>query len=945
MSRRLPSPSLGLRAVGRQLFSQPAVVVSVAVIVFGAAFALTVLPRSLELASRHDLHETLTTAHPALRNIAVSQEFRHRSGPEGDRLSIARDRGERFAAREMSPSLIDVVESRDMLVESPQFSLVPVPGTPAVERDPVFLRFRHQDSIADVVEVTEGRLPAPAGEIEVQFECPPTPAEPEDESETPEECPPTPVQVFEVALTEAMSQATRLDVGDQVLLVPDPQDRLWTGLAFEERDQIRVAIEVSGVVELPDSDLDIWYGDRNLHIPRIVLQDDLRFVYGTALMSPDDYARLLRSITDRGPPWWRYEWRFFIDTDAVTRSDLDEFRGDVARLRLAHSSAPTGSGGVLVTTRLPELIDSHLAQRSQTLRVMALSIAGILATVTFAVLALGVLMTERQRAQLVLARDRGASAPQVTTSRLYQAALMTAPPAAAAYAAVSAVFPDTDKTTPYLVTLVLTGAVLAVLVASVVGLARLPLGALREHESWRRPHNPRRAVVEVLVIVVAMASVLLVRRRDPRATTELDWLLVATPALVGAAVGAITIRLAGPVASALSWLSSPFRGAVAFLGLRRVIQQPITARIPLAVIVVCMATASFSVVIQQSVVEGQINGSWLSVGADYAVSSPGLDTPLSDAVGSETLGVEEIVYATTYSNARATLFNQPVSVMLVALDSQRHEDVFGGTPGDLTLTALRTPPSESALTGIASVVWPTGSGPRVGQTVRVQLRGNDVDVEIVGVRSRHPGVDAVRPFIVVDRGELESVTGPSRPTLALIRGPRSLGPMLTERLGDTGADVVSRYAELDRLAADPLVRWSVQGMTAAWLMAAAVGILSMVASLALGSARRRRDFGYLKTLGLDDRAATALTLIEQVPGVALASALGLVTGAATLVAIRPSLDLSVFTGERSTPIGIDWGLLGWVLVAAVALLAAAGVIFVLVNRRQELGRALRVGEE
>jgi putative ABC transport system permease protein len=936
----MPSPSLGLGTVARMLGSQPAVVVSTMTIVLTAVFGLSALPRSLEGASREDLHETVTEANPLLRNISVTQLFRHNTGPEGDRMGPARNRGDAFAKSEMTTTVEEVVDGMDMVVESAQFSVRQLPGSTEPSgrsRDPTFIRLRHQDSAADHLEMVKGRHPAPTGEIEPVFDCP----DPE------EECPPTQVPVVEVALSEPTAEEMQLEVGDRMLLVPDGEDLLWVGLTGQEIGSIRYVLSVVGIFELADPGQELWERDRILYEPRVVFETlDFQFVYATALMSPDDYGRMARVITPVvGPPWWRYEWRFLVDSDAVSRSELDTLREDLASWRLAHSTTRAGSTAFLVSTRLPELINFHLAQRSQTLKVMSLSIAGIFAVVTSAVLALGVLITERQRAQIILARGRGASAPQVATTRLYQATFMTVPATAVAYAMASAMFPDSSRLTPYLVSVMLAIAAIVALVASVLGLARQQVGSLRDVDVWPRPQSPKRVVLEALAVILAASSVVLVRRREPATTVELDWLLIATPVLIGAVVGAATIRLAGPVAVALAWLFSKKRDVVSFVGLRRVAQQPVPARVPLAVLVVCLAAASFSIMLHRSITSGQVVGSFQIVGADYSISADSPDIPLPGELTPSDMGSDQVAFATVFPDAWATLRGRRTSAILVAVDSGSHERIFSGTPGALPLGKLRDSSDQDTVAGIAPTAWPT----TVGEVVTVELGDHEVQVEIVAVRDRHPGVDPVRPFIVVDRDALQAVTGqPIAPTIAYLRGPRSLGEELEKSIAERfpGMSVVSRYDELDAVAGDPLVRWAVRGLAAAWVLAATVGVIGMLASLALGAARRRRDFGYLKTMGLVDRQALWMTLIEQVPGVVLAGSLGLLTGVATAIAIRPAIDLTFFTGGViSTPLVIDWSLLAGLLGLSVGLLLIAGAIFVVVNRHQDLGRAVRIGDE
>lgn len=926
MSKRHPSPTVGLRTVFRQLASQPGVVVTVLALVLVAALGLSVLPRTLENASREDLRQTLTSSLPAPRNIAVTQRYVHRPG--SDPFGPARQWAERFMESQGPPQLGEVIDSSDLVATSPNFEVLELPGGPERPAEQVFFELRHQDAVWDQLEVTEGRLPERGGQVNLHFPCP----------EEEQECPPVSLGVVEVAVTAQTAEEAHVSVGDRVLLVPTTSGTTWNEVPLDALGQIRLVMEVTGIVELTDPELDLWFGDRRLHFPREVFVDlDVQWTEATGLISPDAFADVLAATAD-GPPWWNYEYRFFIDPDGVAAIDYVDLGTELTRFRIAHTTTQSGTQAARVATSLPELIDLHVAQREQTLRLMALTVAGIVATITFALLALGVLSTERQRNQVVLSRDRGASAPQVLMTRLYQAIALTALPIAAAYVAAAAILPGTDGLTPYAMAVALAVTAALAFVAPVWGLARRPLGAIRAEVTWPLPRNPRRVVLEVLLILVAAACVFMVRRRDPAAATGLDWLLVATPAVVGAAVGVITVRLVGPLSSMMSWFASRGSGAVSFVALRGVVQQPARVRTPLAVLVVCMATATLSLVLTRSIAEGQLDGSWQTVGADFVVTNS--DLPLPAAV----LDVEggEVVHAALFTT-RARFDNQRMNATVMAVDAARHEEVFGETPGAAGYDRLVTPTANGAIPAIVSTTWTQRLRPFVGAVVTLPVGDLELDVEIVGLVDVRSGLQP--PFVILDRGTLEEAAGTSlAPTHALYRGPRSFASVLEEVVTASGAAMTARYEVLDRLAADPMVRWATLGMWAGAVLAGVVGVVSMIASFVIGAARRRQDLGYLRTMGLTSAQATRMTLVEQVPGVTLAVALGLVAGAVTAIAIRPAIDLAPFTGNRATPLTIDWPALALLLVAALALLTATAVIFVLVNRRQDLGQVLRVGD-
>src|SRR5690606_41206116 len=141
VSKRHPSPTVGLRTVFRQLASQPAVVVTVLALVLVAALGLSVLPRTLENASREDLRQTLTNSLPAPRNIAVTQRYVHRPG--SDPFGPARQWAERFMESQGPPQLGEVIDSSDLVATSPSFEVLELPGGAERRAEQAFFELRH----------------------------------------------------------------------------------------------------------------------------------------------------------------------------------------------------------------------------------------------------------------------------------------------------------------------------------------------------------------------------------------------------------------------------------------------------------------------------------------------------------------------------------------------------------------------------------------------------------------------------------------------------------------------------------------------------------------------------------------------------------------------------------------------------------------------------------
>jgi hypothetical protein len=89
-----------------------------------------------------------------------------------------------------------------------------------------------------------------------------------------------------------------------------------------------------------------------------------------------------------------------------------------------------------------------------------------------------------------------------------------------------------------------------------------------------------------------------------------------------------------------------------------------------------------------------------------------------------------------------------------------------------------------------------------------------------------------------------------------------------------------------------------------------------------------------------------MTVIEQLPAVAVGTLVGVLVGVASARVLDPAIELGGFTGGVvPSSVVIDWSAI--VVMAAVLLgaMATAIVSFVLMSRHEDLGRMLRVGDE
>ncbi|HEY6634057.1 MAG TPA: FtsX-like permease family protein [Acidimicrobiia bacterium] len=957
--------TVGWRALWRQLASTPAVAIGISVSVLLSVFLLAAAPRLLELVADEDLRATVSEPEPAQRNIRVERLGRIGAGPAGDPFRSVRDTGDAFASSEIPPALSGVIPSHYYLVDSPRFEVAPMPGEDMPHPFPVYLRYRYQEGIEERVELVSGQLPQTQEPVAILVgeACP---EEPDEQTRLIAElaagtavdidCVLTEAPHFQVAVSASTAEAMGLEIGRQVVLTPDPTDRLVFGLSGDELGY-RFVMSISGIIAPDDLADEYWYGDPSLHQPAIRENADLRVIYATGLMAPDDYGPMLALTGEAGRS---YVWRHFVDPDLVVATGADTLQAELTPFQLQYPAVSREPTDYTVVTQLSGLLEAHQAQRSQTVSLLSLSVAGLFAVVISVVAVLSVLMTRRQHAAIVLTRGRGASAGQLFLTRLYGALLLVIPAASIGYLVAAVVFPDTGRLVSYRVTVILAIVIVACLVCAGVTLFVAPLGLLRLTSPAVPPRgSTRRVVVETLVWVVAAGSVLLLRRRGQAepADLEFDLLLALAPSLVVVAVALLLVRVYPHVVSVLALLASRARGLVTFVGLRRIRRMDFGSNLPLVAIVVCVATATYASMLSTSIVSGQIATSWHQVGGDYAVKGFGPDVALPTSIDFDALGSwDHRAMGQSFADAIAIGVGGRHSAEALAIDAGAYAELTSGTPGDIALPSFMfETPGEDAGTDanpvpvIVSDTWPGGFDLVPGDVFTLNLGPHQFTVVAGEVRDRYPDIPPDRPFVVLSLAAMETALGgPAAPTVAYLAATEDAGAELAANLAAQApsARLISRYENLAAVAGDPFIRWGVLGSSVVFWSAALFAVVAAVSAFSILSAPRRRDLAYLRTVGLDSGQALAVTLLEQLPGVLVGTVVGVGAGLLAAVALGPALDLSAFTGGLApTEVGFAWGQLVILATGLIGALGIAVVMFSVVRRRDELTAILRVGDQ
>lgn len=968
------SLSLKPRNTFRQLLSQPAVVGSILVAVLVGSFLVAVIPRATERVAEEDLYATVSEPAAARRNIRVERQGRISAGPEDDPMAVIRGNGERFAETQMPPSVRSIVSDSYSMVTSTGFRVRPLPGEDPPHPFPTFLKYRYQEHIEDRLTLVDGSMPKPQEPVPILLgaDCPEDPEARQElldlldaggDPQVPEGedffCAITEVPHFQVAVTEQTAADMGLEIGQQMLLRPDPTDGLVFGFSSLDLD-FELVMSISGIIELSDLSEEYWYGDGDLHTPRVQENADRRIIRATGLMNPAEYRSLM---SEMGQLRWLHTWRYFVDPELVQEADIEELAADLNGFELEFSVASSRPDEFRVITLLSELIDEHLFQKQETLAMMTTSVAGLFSAVIAVVLVLAVLMSDRQRGGTVLLRGRGTSGGQLTLTTAYQGMALTVPAAVVGYFAALWAVPDTDYLLPYRATVALAAGTVAAIVVAALPLARRRLGPLLK--GGGRPQagtqTGRRVVFEVALVVLAFGAVALLRRRgqieSQPTSTEFDLLLAVAPTLVAVAVGLITVRLYPLLIRFLAWLGSKSRGLVGFVGFRRVIQHRSQALLPVLVILLCVAIATVAAISRATIAAGQNATSWQATGADYRVNSYARDVNLPSALDLDVLGeIEARAEARTYGEGVAILQFSESRAQVVAVETAAYSDVVLGTVADPNFpSALLESPTPNAgqpdrpIPALVSSVWPRDVQFGIGDVFVLDLGNLQPTMVVAGIRDRYPDTELDRPFVVFNLDSLRTFSDlPLPATVAYLRAPSTEGETIRSTLTgqSQSAEVTSRYETLDSIATDPFVGWVSTGLLVVFGFSVILAVVAAVSSLAMGSAERRRDFAYLRTMGLITRQATIMTVIEQFPAVMVATVMGAVAGVGTAVLLDPAVDFNSFTGNLvETVLEINWmAIVAGALLLASAL-AAAVVIFVAASREDELGRTLRVGDE
>lgn len=914
-------------------------------VVLLTSLLLSAAPQLFNQMSDDALRTMLDDAPAVVRNISIGQLTYIPPAAGDDVFANVDQEGADFQA-DLPASIQEIIGQRLYVVDSPRYTVTDMPGQ-FTSSFPRFLRFRYQQDIDGNIQLVDGRLPQPREPQEV--------ADPETgEIEL--------LPVIEFAASQETLNQIGLTIGSQIILRPDGDDQLYRGVPLSLLDYALIA-EVSGIIQPSDLEEPFWYSDPQLHRAQVVENPDFVLIYAMGLLGPDDYTRLLAQTQ---PAHWRYAWRLFVDSERVDAGGLPTLAADIRNQEVLYGSLATAASfEPTFSTGLSRLFNRYLGQRRVAISSLSLISIGLLAIAGAVTAVLAALIAERRRDATLLARARGATGRQLGLATVTEGLLLTLPTAFLGYLLV--VLFVGGRASPWSIVAFVGVAVAAALLLLLAAspLLRRDLGALQSRHDVPARASARRVVFEFFIAGLAVAGVILLRRRGLSSDTlsgmdgEFDPYLAAVPVLVGLAVGLLTLRLYPLPIRLLSWLGGLRRDLVIFLGARRVSQQPPAARLPILVILLAVAVAVFASVVRLTIDDWQQEAAWQLVGADYAIDSGASGTPLYSGV--DLSGVEEIdASAEAYINNEINLATEPPTpgaVSFAAIDTVAYTAVTDETRGapnfpevmlqEQLIQDIGTP--NNPIPAVVSSNWLADRALQSGETFTLDLGTLPATFVVRDVRERFLGLPVNQPFVVAPLQSVQALNQdrPVRPTRLYMRGGEEDGEAILTALRSqsVSTDFASRYEEYNDIHDSPFVKGVLRAFQLTVVLAGLYAALAAVAALALTSRARARDFGYLRTLGLSTGQAVWLTIIEQLPPLIIAATLGSVLGVGIAQLVEPGLNLVVFVDDvLPVTLLIDWPVIIAIAVGLTVLVGVAIGIFSYLARQENLGQVLRVGE-
>jgi putative ABC transport system permease protein len=673
-------------------------------------------------------------------------------------------------------------------------------------------------------------------------------------------------------------------------------------------------------------------------------------------------------------------WSYPLKPSAITPGNAARVVADVTRFKSATNlpsfpQVATDSGEQVdilknpgVTSPLPPVLAGYLSRAGTSMVVMSLGLA-VLAAVSIGVLALAVrLLIHRQRDDLVVARARGASLPELARSVGYQVAANTTPAVAAAVAAARAAgYAKIDGGSVLLAVGVVAGTFLLAAGQAAAALrgSTGSLGFLTRRLGGRTDAAVR-AGLELIVLALLAGQIMTLRSRGlGSATSGIDPVVATLPVTVALAAGVVLLRVAPLVPRMLALMFGSGRGATGFVATSSARRSAVIGPLAAVVILATLSGSVFGATFTRSLSVARDDSQWGSVGGGAHIDDPFAGFGSSSVTSADLAKIRALPGITaaaggaidggaTFSSGSADAGSgQPVT--LVGLDVADYLNVIKGTPLDTAglhraLTVLEQastarPASDYSQAGSTHPPLPalltSGAAPGTGGTVQGTVQYAGLPVTIVTNAPELPTGMAPKgeAVLVIDYRILKAELGsePARSDAWVSGGAAALAGLSTPGLLSEPNDQVAVQAGLtDTAGTNELDRLTERVYAAETALEALLCALAVLLTLAAGSAARRRAAAFLATMGFGRRRLRRIAVLEALPMLVVVTAGGLATGLGTVPLLAGSVDLSSLAGLTTSRLAVHTN----VAVVTAATVAVPGVALLAVFVEAALRRPM-----
>ncbi|MET7517675.1 FtsX-like permease family protein [Streptomyces sp. NPDC005480] len=855
--------------VRTRLRTAPGAAWALALLVALTSFLAAVFPRAVEDYEDAGLRHAVSAEAPPRTVLTLTVQAGSGQEP-GARDEMMRSESMRTAYKDVLDSLraplaVDRAQSSYGLRTTTLLKADTDMWLPRPDGLPAEFTLSAQSGLARHSTVAAGRLPRAAGKVT---------------SETTE---------VEGAVTTATAKALHIKPGS-VIHVP----ALMKGY---------VSVRITGVLEARDPKASYWAAAPALAAPSLHQTNGKPpsdFWVGGLLLAPDAAPALLGTAGDPE----RF-WQLAPDLGSLDARTMPALKSALAYTEggpgLLAVRVATG-GDTEVATGLDEFITGYQELRSRIGPVVSVAAYGTGTVACIVLLMAGGLAAERRRAEFTVLRSRGGSVRGLA-GRLLAETAVVAVPAGAVGLALALVAVRHGRWQPAV--LAAAGVVLITCLALPLRAAaahrRVQVGGARDDLAHARPSR-RRTVAELTLLVLAVASIVALRRRGT--ADGGDSLVALAPVLVGVVAAFVLVRV---YPLPLRWLARPagrLRGVVGYLSLARTGRATAgagTAVLPLLALLTALTTAAFGGSVLSGIDHERDRAAVLATGADARVESgSALPTALTGQVR-KIPGVRDVSPLMLRYDAEPEDGRRQVP--LAAVDTASYARLAARTGlGAFPAKALTT---DAARPGTAASPLPVLASPSMRDVFgtgpfSLVMDGEDIVLRVSAVRTATPALSD--DFLVVDRAALARRAGVDRkanqgiaarylPSSLLITGDHIDGPALRKAAGSE-VSVRLRATERARYVDSPLQTGAARVYAAAVVIGAGYAALTLLLALARAAPERTALLARLRTMGLTRRQARRLLVLEALPQAVLAAAGGALTGWAAIRLLAPGLDLT-----------------------------------------------------